>query len=1076
MIINDQSQRQQALSVDESFIVQAPAGSGKTELLTQRFLNLLTTVDNGPEEILAITFTKKAANEMRNRIIIALRLAEQAEPDEAHKKTTWQIAKRVQEKSQQQSWDLMNNPNRLRIQTIDSFCASLIKQMPMLSELGANINIVDDAKAIYQQAANAVIASLEDNEAWSESLATLLLHLDNNVPLLTDLFSNMLSHRDQWLPHVVNARHNEDLREHLEMALLEAVESTLIDTMNAFPLPLASECIELFNIGQHNLGQDTVFDRLPESTASQLSAWQQIAAFLLTQKHQWRKTIDKRNGFPTEADTKEQKAIFKEQKGRMKALLGTLSEFDELRDNLEHVLHLPEPNYDTQQWNILTALLDLLPILAAQLQVLFRQTGQIDFTEITQRALLALGEDDKPTDLALHLDYKLKHILVDEFQDTSSTQFRLLEKLTRGWQADDGRTLFLVGDPMQSIYRFRAAEVGLFLKAKEYGIGEVPLMPLTLTSNFRSQAGIVNWVNNSFTHIFPQHDDMGSGSVAYSASTAVHAEQAQAVQCYLHTDAQAIADIILQTDSQHSIAILVKSRSQLYDILPALKTHNISYQAIDIERLDHLHCIQDLTALTTALTHLADRLAWLSILRAPWCGLTLNDLTIIASDKTALIWQQINNSDIQKQLSQDGLQRLHKLLPPLQYALQQRQRQTLRNWIYSTWLAIGGAATLSEAHELNNVNAFFACLDDLDESGSLSSVEKLQHKLSNLYAEPDNQANARVHIMTIHKSKGLEFDTVILPCLQQKTQSDREKLLLWQERPTHHKTDLLLAPIKAKTDAIDPIYRYIKRQEQMKADFEASRLLYVAATRAKQSLHLLANPDINEDKEYKPPTGSLLAKLWPHCQDKFNTIASVEDINEETASHELTRVTSDFELPEPLSVLLPKPQHVPLDANLPVWQDPTASIFGSLVHQLLERMSQVPQAQWPTFMNEAWSKRLTQLGKAQNQDAMLQQLQALLKQLTNSETAQWILTPHNNAQSEYALKAKIDGAIQHIVIDRAFEFEGNYWIIDYKTSSNENTEKHQRQLEKYAEIIAQTTNLPIKIALYFPLTDVLTEL
>ena len=79
----------------------------------------------------------------------------------------------------------------------------------------------------------------------------------------------------------------------------------------------------------------------------------------------------------------------------------------------------------------------------------------------------ALGNNENPSDLALFMDYKIQHLLIDEFQDTSITQYRLIEKLIIGWQPNDGRTIFAVGDPMQSIYRFRQAEVGLFLRTQK---------------------------------------------------------------------------------------------------------------------------------------------------------------------------------------------------------------------------------------------------------------------------------------------------------------------------------------------------------------------------------------------------------------------------------------------------------------------------------------------------------------------------------------------------------------------------------------------------------------------------------
>ena len=144
-----------------------------------------------------------------------------------------------------------------------------------------------------------------------------------------------------------------------------------------------------------------------------------------------------------------------------------------LRVALCEVKSLPPGRYDDDQWNVLEAIIKLAPLAIGELRLVFAQHGKADFIEMAQGALRALEGEDGPTDLLLVLDYRIRHILVDEFQDTSFTQFELLKLLTSGWEPGDGRTLFVVGDPMQSIYRFREAEVGLFLRAWHEGIGSV---------------------------------------------------------------------------------------------------------------------------------------------------------------------------------------------------------------------------------------------------------------------------------------------------------------------------------------------------------------------------------------------------------------------------------------------------------------------------------------------------------------------------------------------------------------------------------------------------------------------------
>src|SRR5664279_436200 len=132
LLEQDAASRRRALEM-ASFIVEAPAGAGKTELLTQRYLKLLSLVRE-PEEIVAITFTNKAAAEMRVRVLQSLQDAATDVPiDEAHKATTRELALAALAQSKKMAWDLLAQPNRLRINTIDALCSMLARQMPILS-------------------------------------------------------------------------------------------------------------------------------------------------------------------------------------------------------------------------------------------------------------------------------------------------------------------------------------------------------------------------------------------------------------------------------------------------------------------------------------------------------------------------------------------------------------------------------------------------------------------------------------------------------------------------------------------------------------------------------------------------------------------------------------------------------------------------------------------------------------------------------------------------------------------------------------------------------------------------------
>ena len=192
---------------------------------------------------------------------------------------------------------------------------------------------------------------------------------------------------------------------------------------------------------------------------------------------------------------------------------------------LAKVRTLPSPHFSDYEWDILRSTLRLLPEIESNLRQLLQENKINDFSEISLAALKSLGNDTDATDLVKYLDEKIQHILVDEYQDTSFKQEELLKKLTAQWEPGKGRTLFIVGDPKQSIYRFRDAEVGLFLKTQDEGIGNLNLKKLSLESNFRSQEGLVNWINECFQKILPQQDNPDSGAIAFSRSIANHPKE-----------------------------------------------------------------------------------------------------------------------------------------------------------------------------------------------------------------------------------------------------------------------------------------------------------------------------------------------------------------------------------------------------------------------------------------------------------------------------------------------------------------------------------------------------------------------
>ncbi|MBL4760490.1 MAG: UvrD-helicase domain-containing protein, partial [Mariprofundaceae bacterium] len=205
--------RQQAISPQQSFLVQAPAGSGKTELLTQRILALLAVAQE-PEEIMALTFTRKAAAEMRARVLESLHM-HKPDDEKSHRMGTWRLAEKVLQRSHERQWKLLENPNRLRMMTLDSLTSMLARQLPLLSGLGDMPRPSEHASAMYQQAAEHTLKQAARH--YRIAVETLLLHQDHNTTAVITLIANMLQNREQWLKYIAKyARDTQGLRDLLE--------------------------------------------------------------------------------------------------------------------------------------------------------------------------------------------------------------------------------------------------------------------------------------------------------------------------------------------------------------------------------------------------------------------------------------------------------------------------------------------------------------------------------------------------------------------------------------------------------------------------------------------------------------------------------------------------------------------------------------------------------------------------------------------------------------------------------------------------------------------------------------------
>lgn len=1089
MSLVDAAARRRAIDPLISCCVTAPAGSGKTELLIQRVLALLGRVED-PECVVAITFTRKAAAEMRARLVAALQSAAAGAPIEsAHQRLTRDLANTVLQCDSAQKWGLISNPSRLRIRTIDSLCRELTRQMPILSGSGGELQSVDDSGHLYREAVDDFLATTDSGP--ESDLRRVLLHLDNDWARAADLLQSLLGKRDQWQRLLGMQQLGERQRGQLDAVVAALVEEAL-DRLRGMLVRELPDLRDLLAYRGDNLNLDIVFD----APSNDLAGWRILADALLTDKGEWRKSLTVRQGFPKEGD------LAKAKKAQMGELLSELRERDsegELLGSVKLLRSLPDPDVDERHWQVLRSLVALLPTLAAQLLLVFKRRGAVDHAQVSLAAIAALGEDDQPTDLALRLDHRIEHLLVDEFQDTSSGQFELLRRLTRGW-ADHNhqdpelpRTVLVVGDAMQSIYGFRAANVGLFMRARDHGIGDLSMEPLSLRVNFRSTAAIVSWVNRHFAQALPASDDPQLGAVSYRPSEpALSGGDRPALQVF-SGDAGRDSEVDwicaelqkgLDDEAVNSIAILGRSRNQLLPLLRAMRERGISYAGRNLDSLGQRMVVLDLLTLCQVLQNHYDRFAWLSLLRGPWVALEHGDLLSVALHTpwaAALIRDQDVLPDVLcEAMSEAGQARLAALVSVLRWAEQFRDRLALRVWVEEVWLRLGGAAAHPDRGAQSDAEQFLQVVEALELDGRGLQLALLKERVNGLYAAPGDE-NSTIQVMTLHKAKGLEFDWVFIPSLNAGTARGNSDLLLWDEVLLPSAEPAFLLDIRAARDAAvgNRIYDYLKLRQQQKSQFENARLLYVGCTRAAQRLFLSASTPARADDDAKvsPASGSLLSSL---------TLALEEEavwVDVDTPSAERDRAQGSFRRLERLPELESFAESAP-GAAIPLETNRLPRALGVAVHRAAESL--VYRATLPAIVDEPLRALLQcTLTSAGCELALLSEFtergSAALNTMLGDKWARWMLSPERLERSaEFALTLVAGGKLQHLVLDYSFldEQRGERWVVDYKTSMPDEGQsvddfllsevaRYTEQIGGYRHALSAIRPQPVRCALYF---------
>ena len=1082
----DAAIRRRVIEPDGSYVVQAPAGSGKTELLSQRFLRLLGTVEQ-PQQVLAITFTRKATREMLDRVLKRLRAARDGKaPGDAHEQKAHELARAVLAQDRRFGWDLLGDPAQLQIHTIDGFCARLAMRAPEQPLSVANLGVADYPEPCYRDAARRALQSAAAQPAGSPlrgAFEGLLLRERGNANALEALLADMLPRRDQWLADV--ARDDDWTRDLLEVrqaAELEALENALgagnLEAVGAIVAKLAQLADE------------------SSSNNEIMAAWsdpQRRMAVAQRAEAFWRVLIPLRTATgelmsPRSVNSKVFPGTSPERAGLVEQLRAQVEGWKDdphACDAFKRFCTSPPLDFVPGNEALLEQLRELLKQAVAELVVTFADRGMCDFPHVAQQALAALGDELAPSEALLIEDGRLSHMLIDEFQDTSQLQYDLVRKLVSGWTPGDGRTLFLVGDPMQSIYGFRKANVGLFRTVMEEArLGDVLLEPCRLEVNFRSTRPVIDDVNDTCTRLFRATSEASPGHVAYQPVEAFRGNGGDVqTRAFLAEDDSAaareaearwIADDItacLATEEVRTVGVLARVRSQLEPVARELETRGIPFEAVEIASLGQRPLVLDLLTVTRALLHPGDRVAWVGLLVAPWCGLQPAELlALLGPENTADALERCHETERLERLAPDSRARVRHLASILRESERLSALTPLANRVEAAWVALGGPRLATRPEDLEDAERFLALLAQVDSEQPEDLLGEVDRRLPRLYAA---SRTAPVQLMTIHKAKGLEFDAVYLPALQARPRQGERQLFRQHEMRVHGDEHAsLLAPVKASGEALPSLYDYLGLLEQDAQTSEAQRLLYVAMTRARRFLRLSAVVRQKRDGGLAREAGSFLTLL----HERFEALlAEAEPIagaarethtprplfRLDTAEASLTVVQEGTRGREPAEVVtlgdpMPDRDRLALGEALHHWFE--------LIH---DHWDERWLGDWYPDHGAALRSSLRLAGAADDRlESLHDDLVALLRARLADPDFLAALSPEQKRVSRAeALYLAPDGdRLRRRIIDRLYQDSSGAWhIVDYKTGSDSGNTRQRwaRQLATYRSTVEAAEDGPV---------------
>lgn len=829
--------QQQALNIEKHICVTAGAGSGKTTVLVERYLEILREGNVNPQEIVAITFTEKAAAEMKERVIEEL--TPQEEPDGSERDNSLQ--------------GFREKMSTAHISTIHAFCSRILREFPFQAGVPANFNILQgiDQKLTLQRIIRETLKNIatDPNDQHRAELTRLLRRYGGEKKLV-DFFSTMINQRDV-LEHLIQKIYSNpndtEIRKNLEQQVHDTLMSTIdipefIQCLNAVLQVAKGKNTEIVKDLTQQL--ETISTENPDSP--EISKLLKQIADPITIKNG---SIAKAAFIGTRVDTTSIDTEINRLVSTAKKIK-TLPLLEKGKDDNE------TDDVETDDDFLFSTIRDLLTLytrISDQYRISKHSQSELDFADLQlkTRDLLRNNKEIRQKLVSRH-----KYYMVDEYQDTNELQYELVMLLTNELKAAN---LFIVGDPKQSIYAFRGADVRVFEKTKEK-IRNNDGADISLTENFRSLRDTVGFVNYLFNHL------MGDGKetefdVEYEALTQARPVEANgtveillgkqgketeneyALIAHHIKTIKANAETIYKRGENGKevecpiqygdIAILIRSRRHLPDIeralleagIPYITTGGVGfYQRQEIYDIwNYLHFLESPTK---------NQISLAAVLRGPAFGISDAELYEISLQEEENLWNKA-------QSYQNPSHNLNRAITTLKKHHQLAHRMPVNQLILTLVNETGMIGTLRAGkygqQRWANYQKLLELARNFDGDENKQILPDFVEFLDTLITEEPQEGEApidtdtgAVQIMTIHAAKGKQFPIVILPRLDRKGQTDMEPFI----DETLGIGFSPLNPDQTYRRTEPEIVTHMKNRASEKETAEKKRLFYVGTTRA----------------------------------------------------------------------------------------------------------------------------------------------------------------------------------------------------------------------------------------------------